>query len=258
MNEIIGSTIQRIHETDSTNNYAATQLLTKRLQEGIVFVADSQFDGRGQSGNKWESEPSRNLTFSILLYPDFLEIGKQFEISKAISIGIADFLKELTDYVSIKWPNDIYIGQGKAAGILIENSIRGNIISTCIVGIGLNINQQSFFSDAPNPVSLSGITGKVYNLGESLTNLCLKIDARYRQLRDGKFSQIDNDYTDILFQRDVWSIYSDENGHFEGKLLGVDQIGRLMIETRSGRVNKYQFKEVAFQTNNNPSADGKH
>ncbi len=258
MNEIIGSTIQRIHETDSTNNYAATQLLTKRLQEGIVFVADSQFDGRGQSGNKWESEPGRNLTFSILLYPDFLEIAKQFEISKAISLGIADFLNELTDHVSIKWPNDIYIGQGKAAGILIENSIRANIISSCIVGIGLNVNQQLFVTDAPNPVSLSGITGKEYNLKESLTKLCTKIDARYSQLRNGKFSQIDKDYSDMLFQRDVWSFYSDENGRFEGKLLGVDQIGRLMIETRSGKVNKYQFKEVAFETNIDPSDDGDH
>jgi BirA family biotin operon repressor/biotin-[acetyl-CoA-carboxylase] ligase len=258
MNEIIGSTIQRIHETDSTNNYAATQLLTKRLKEGIVFVADSQFDGRGQSGNKWESEPDRNLTFSILLYPDFLEIAKQFEISKAISLGITDFLKELTDHVSIKWPNDIYIGQEKVAGILIENSIRVNIISTCIVGIGLNINQQSFVSDAPNPVSLSRITGQVYNLPESLTKLCLKIDARYKQLRDRRFTQIDEDYTSMLFQRDVWCSYSDEKGHFEGKLLGVDQIGRLMIETRSGKVSKFQFKEVAFQTNIDPSDEGEH
>ena len=247
MNEIIGSKIERIDELGSSNNYAAAQLLTKRLPEGIVFVANSQVDGRGQVSNKWESEPNKNLTFSILLYPDFIEIMRQFEISKAISLGVVDFLNELTDQVSIKWPNDIYIGTGKVAGILIENSIRIDKISSCIVGIGLNINQTEFLSDAPNPVSLSQITGKVYNLEELLPDLCMKVDARYHQLRNGDFGQIDNDYISMLYQQDSWSPYTDENGDFEGKILGVDQIGRLMIETRNGEVNKYQFKEVIFK-----------
>ncbi|NEW82448.1 MAG: biotin--[acetyl-CoA-carboxylase] ligase [Mariniphaga sp.] len=247
MNEIIGSKIERIDRLGSSNNYAATQLLTKRLPEGIVFVANSQVDGRGQVSNKWESEPNKNLTFSILLYPDFIEIMRQFEISKAISLGVVDFLKELTDHVSIKWPNDIYIGSKKVAGILIENSIRIDKIASCIVGIGLNINQQKFTSDAPNPVSLSQITGEIYDLEESLSNLCAKIDLRYHQLRNGDFGQIDNDYTEMLYQRDSWSPYSDENGDYEGKILGVDQIGRLKIETRTGIVNKYHFKEVIFK-----------
>ncbi len=247
MSIIIGSHIERIHELGSTNNYAASQLLTKRLPEGIVFVADSQVDGRGQTSNKWESEPNMNLTFSLLLYPEFLEIAKQFEISKAISLGVSDFLKEQTDHVSIKWPNDIYIGKGKVAGILIENSIRINIISSCIVGIGLNINQKEFKSEAPNPVSLSQITGRVFNLEETLSDLCLKIDARYNQLRNGAFRQIDEDYIAMLYQFGNWSQYSDENGDFEGRILGVDQIGRLLIETRNGNINKYHFKEVVFK-----------
>jgi len=247
MNEIIGSKIERIDELGSSNNYAATQLLTKRLPEGIVFVANSQVDGRGQVSNRWESEPNKNLTFSILLYPEFLEIMMQFEISKAISLGVVDFLKELTDHISIKWPNDIYIGTKKAAGILIENSIRIDKISSCIVGIGLNINQQIFVSDAPNPISLTQETGLTYNLEESLSQLCQKIDARYHQLRNGDFRQIDNDYIGRLYQLGNWSHYSDENGDFEGKIIGVDQIGRLMIETRDGNIKKYHFKEVVFK-----------
>lgn len=247
MNKIIGSKIERIDELGSSNNYAATQLLTKRLPEGIVFVANSQVDGRGQVSNKWESESNKNLTFSFLLYPDFIEIMQQFEISKAISLGVVDFLKELTDHVFIKWPNDIYIGSRKVAGILIENSIRIDKISSCIVGIGLNINQQEFTSDAPNPVSLSQITGKIYDLEASLSNLCAKIDIRYHQLLNKDFGQIDDDYTEMLYQRDSWSPYSDENGDYEGQILGVDQIGRLKIETRTGIVNKYHFKEVVFK-----------
>jgi len=247
MNEIIGSKIERIDVLGSSNNYAATQLLTKRLPEGIVFVANSQVDGRGQVSNRWESEPNKNLTFSILLYPDFLEIMKQFEISKTISLGVVDFLKELTDHVSIKWPNDIYIGAKKAAGILIENSIRIDKISSCIVGIGLNINQQLFVSDAPNPVSLTQLTGLTYNLEEALSQLCQKIDARYHQLRKGDFRQIDDDYIGMMYQLGNWSNYSDENGDFEGQIIGVDQIGRLMIETRDGNIKKYHFKEVVFK-----------
>ncbi len=244
---MIGSIVHRIHETDSTNNYAANQLLTKRLPEGVVFIADSQIVGRGQASSSWESEPNKNLTFSILLYPDFLAISRQFELSKAISLGVADFLNGQTQRVSIKWPNDIYLENRKVAGILIENSIRINKISSSIIGIGLNINQQMFLSDAPNPVSLSQMTGKTYNLNESLSDLCLKINIRYSQLFNGEFNRIDQDYTQMLFRRGTWSLYSDENGDFEGKILGVDSIGRLRIETKSGKINNYQFKEVSFR-----------
>jgi len=244
---MIGSIVHRIHETDSTNNYAANQLLTKRLPEGVVFIADSQIVGRGQASSSWESEPNKNLTFSILLYPEFLEISRQFELSKAISLGVADFLNEHTHGVSIKWPNDIYLENRKVAGILIENSIRINKISSSIIGIGLNINQQMFLSDAPNPVSLSQVTGRIYNLEESLSDLCRKINGRYGQLCNGEFNQIDPDYIQYLFRRETWSLYSDENGDFEGKILGVDSIGRLRIETKSGKINKYQFKEVSFR-----------
>ena len=246
MNKIIGSCIMRILEVGSTNNYAAEQLLTNRPQEGTVYVANSQVDGRGQTSNKWESEPNMNLTFSIVLYPDFLEISNQFEISKAVSLGITDFLKERTGLVSIKWPNDIYLGNGKIAGILIENSVRINKISTCIIGIGLNINQKIFKGGAPNPVSLSQITGFEYNLEESLTGLCQQIDTRFQQLINGGFNKIDVDYSEILYKAGVWSIYRDDNGNFRGRILGVDRYGRLKIEIEGGTIRKYQFKEVVF------------
>ena len=125
----IGSYIERVDQLDSTNNYAASLLLTKRPPDGSVIVASSQIGGRGQGTNKWESEPDRNLTFSVILYPDFIDVTKQFEISKAISLGMVDFLRDYVENVSIKWPNDIYIGKAKVAGILMEYSIRKNKIS---------------------------------------------------------------------------------------------------------------------------------
>lgn len=247
MNIIIGSYIERIQEIGSTNNYAAEQLLTNRLPEGTVFVANSQVDGRGQVSNKWESEPNTNLTFSIIIYPEFLEITNQFEISKIISLGVTDFLKDKTENVMIKWPNDIYVGKRKIAGILIENSVRINKISTCIVGVGLNINQKVFKSDAPNPISLSQVTGEKYNLHEILPEICLRINERYHQLINGEFNQIDKDYTQMLYQRGLQSSYGDKTGDFEGRILGVDRFGRLRIETTTGAIRTYQFKEVSFK-----------
>lgn len=246
MNAIVGSYIKRILELGSTNNYAAEQLLTNRPQEGTVFVANSQVDGRGQSANKWESEPDKNLTFSIVLYPHFLEIAQQFEISKAVSLGITDFLIKKVGQVSIKWPNDIYVGKGKIGGILIENSIRINQISTCIVGIGLNINQKKFITDAPNPVSLHQITGFDYDLESQLNELCHKIDTRYQQLISRTFKPIDDDYVAMLYQSDQWATYKDSGGTFSGRIVGVDRYGRLRIETGEGTIRKYQFKEVEF------------
>jgi BirA family transcriptional regulator, biotin operon repressor / biotin---[acetyl-CoA-carboxylase] ligase len=244
----IGKFIERVDQLDSTNNYAASLLLTKRLPEGSVIVANSQLVGRGQTTNKWESEPDRNLTLSIILYPEFMEITEQFEISKAISLGIVDFLKDLVDDVSIKWPNDIYIGKGKVAGMLMEYSIRKSKISSCIVGIGLNVNQIKFVSDAPNPVSLSQITGLSYDLEDCLSILLKKIDSRYHQLSELRLQEIDKDYEQLLYQRGGWFSYSANEGDFEGKLLGVDENGLLMIETRNQTVLKFDYKQVSFKS----------
>jgi len=244
----IGSYIERVDELDSTNNYAASLLLTKRLPDGSVIVANSQVGGRGQATNKWESEPDKNLTFSIILYPEFMEITKQFEISKAISLGIVDFLKDLVDDVSIKWPNDIYIGSRKVAGMLMEYSIRKRKISSCIVGIGLNINQLEFLSDAPNPVSLSQTTAMTYDLEDCLSVLLRKLDLRYAQLNKLRLQEIDNEYEQLLYQRGSWSSYSSKEGDFSGKILGVDEYGLLMIETQNKTIRKFDYKEVIFNS----------
>jgi BirA family biotin operon repressor/biotin-[acetyl-CoA-carboxylase] ligase len=242
----IGNYKEQIDQVDSTNNYASMLLLTKRPPEGTVIVAKSQTGGRGQGKNKWESEPYHNLTFSIILYPKFVEVTKQFEISKAISLGVADFLREFTEKVSIKWPNDIYIGKCKVAGILMEYTILKEKISSCIVGIGLNINQVKFTSDAPNPVSLSQVTGMTYNLEECLTRLLQKLDTRYQLLAGRGADKIDREYEQLLYQKDEWAVYSSKGEDFEGRILGVDKNGLLKIGTRQQTVLKFDYKEVSF------------
>ena len=245
--EIIGSQINRLTEVDSTNNYAASCLLTNSLTEGTVIIADRQIDGRGQVSNKWESEPDKNLTFTIILYPGFLEISKQFEISKTISLGVADFLMTKTSEISIKWPNDVFAGNKKIAGILIENTIQGNSISGCIVGIGLNINQKEFKSEALNPVSLTQITGQEYDLNEMLSELCSSLDKRYSQLSSGMLDAIDANYLSSLYKYGQTALYADLHGDFLGRITGVDPIGRLIIEDESGNYRKFHHKEVVFK-----------
>ena len=145
-------------ETGSTNNYLS-QLCNEQeaaVKEFTTVIAERQTAGKGQRGNSWESEDYRNLTFSFVLYPTFVEVRRQFLLSQFISLSIKEELDEWTEDISIKWPNDIYWHEKKICGILIENDLAGHHIGRCIAGIGVNINQEVFRSDAPNPVSQIG------------------------------------------------------------------------------------------------------
>lgn len=243
---MIGSTIIQLDSVDSTNNYAAKELLTKSLNEGTVFVAACQQAGRGTGVASWESATGLNLTFSVVLYPKQVPISRQFFISKAISLGVADFLSHYVKGVSIKWPNDIYVGDKKIAGILIETAITGGKFSRAIVGIGLNINQEVFVSDAPNPVSLKNLTGESYDLTVLLKDLCENLDKRYSSLVRGGFASIHSDYQELLYKRGLWARYSADEEEFDGMILEVEPDGRLLIETREGEVKRFLFKEVVF------------
>lgn len=243
---MIGSTIVKLDMVDSTNNYAAKQLLTKSLNEGTVFVAGCQQSGRGTGQASWESAAGLNLTFSLVLYPKLVAISRQFYISRAISLGVTDFLTKYVGGVSIKWPNDIYVHSKKIAGILIETAISSGKFTRAIVGIGLNINQEKFISDAPNPVSLKNLSGKTYELSQMLSGLCACLNKRYRSLISGDDSILHHDYDKLLYLKGVWANYKEQDSVFEGKLLGVEGDGRLLIETRKGEVKRFYFKEVAF------------
>lgn len=243
---MIGSSIIHLDQVDSTNNYAAKQLLTKSLNEGTVFVAACQHSGRGQGLSHWESADGLNLTFSIVLFPIRIEIFRQFSISQAVSLGISDFLSTEVEGVSIKWPNDIYVKDKKIAGILIETAISGGKFTRAIVGIGLNVNQEKFVSDAPNPVSLKNLTGKNYDLMELLAGLCAKIDKRYQSLIRFGQDALHREYADLLYKKDSWASYEAEQNVFDGKISGVERDGKLLIETREGEVKGFYFREVGF------------
>ncbi|MCE5346268.1 MAG: biotin--[acetyl-CoA-carboxylase] ligase [Bacteroidales bacterium] len=243
---IIGSKIFFIKNLSSTNTYATLLLKNSDVPEGSVVYTNFQTSGKGQKGNRWESEDGKNLLISIILFPSMINPSDQFYISMAISLGICDFLKRYIPVCAIKWPNDIYVGNDKIAGILIENSIMGGLIENSVAGIGLNINQDKFLSDAPNPVSLRMITGKDFDLKTCLKQLISDLDKRYKQLIAGELIHIKEDYVTLLFRLNRWYSFRDSNGIYTGRIISVTDFGRLQIEQENGKTNEYTFKEVDF------------
>jgi BirA family transcriptional regulator, biotin operon repressor / biotin---[acetyl-CoA-carboxylase] ligase len=237
--------IVELNEVESTNNYAS-QLVSEKPEECTVVLAQFQNKGRGQRGNYWESEYGKNLLMSVILYPGFLPAEKQFYISKIVSLALAGILDNKVDEPQIKWPNDIYVDTKKVAGILIENAIKGAHLDYSIVGIGLNLNQEHFISDAPNPVSLKMLTGQNYDTREILNEFLTAFKHWYKTLKMGELSKIDSAYFNSLFGRNEWRQFRSENRAFEARIAGIGEFGKLQLENRSGEMMEYMFKEVEF------------
>ena len=242
----IGSNIIFFETLPSTNTYAAGLVRKENLPEGTIIRAAYQSAGRGQTGNKWESEESKNLLISIILYPSGLEPSDQFLISMMISLGISDYLGAEFSDCKIKWPNDIYVNNDKIAGILIENSIMENTILNSIAGIGLNINQCKFSTDVPNPVSMRLITGIEYDPELCMRELALAIDKRYSQLQSGEHKEIRRSYISQLYRLNEWNAFSDTGGTFRGRILSVKDDGMVKIERDDSSIREYAFKELGF------------
>lgn len=235
-----------LNEVESTNNYANQLILSDAAEEGMVVMTQFQKSGRGHHGNQWESEAGKNMLATIILFPQFLSAGKQFMLSKIVSLSLVELLKSKTGDVSIKWPNDIYVGNKKIAGILIENSIKGSTLSSSLLGIGLNLNQQEFLSDAPNPVSLKQITEDEYNVETVVVETLELILKWYGKIETGNFSEIDSAYFSQLFRSGEWAKYSKDGIIFEAKIVGIGEFGQLQLENRDGIVEEFMFKEVEF------------
>ncbi len=243
---MIGTNIIRKKSVPSTNTFALEMLKKEKVPEGTIIRADEQTQGRGHEGNHWESEAGKNLTFSVVLYPTFLDIEAQFMLSKITSLAIVDFLYSKTDHVTIKWPNDIYVKNDKIAGILIENSIIGVKFSHSVIGIGLNINQTHFTTNAPNPTSLEILTGTESDLEEVFRCICEKLERRYRQLVDNRVEEIDQEYLSNLFRYNAWFSYRYEREIFSAKIAGIDSFGALILETEKGEIRNFRFREVGY------------
>jgi BirA family biotin operon repressor/biotin-[acetyl-CoA-carboxylase] ligase len=231
--------------TTSTNAWLQDYCLQQACAEGTLVYTSYQTNGRGQLSNKWESEAGKNLLLSMLFTPTWLPVKDQFILSQAVALGVVDFLRGYDADFQVKWPNDIYWRGKKIAGILIENHLQGSVIGASIVGIGLNINQLEFLSDAPNPVSLAQITHTTFELKACLEALHQALWRRYTQAQENP-QQIREDYLSVLYRYRQWATYQDAQGVFEGMITDVENRGYLHILSRAGIDQKYAFKEVQF------------
>lgn len=241
------SLVEWLDTCTSTNSELAGRL---DAPSGYALATRCQTAGRGQRGNTWEAEPGANLTFSLLLRPQAIAAARQFELSMIVSLAIVDTVDALFAEAGsplraeIKWPNDIYVSDRKICGILIENTLTGSRIDRSIAGIGLNVNQTRFVSDAPNPASLRGLTGHAYDLDPLLRRLCGNICsalARYEAAPDAE--ALTAGYMSRLWRRrGMWPFATPDGHRFEAAIEAVSPDGML---TLSGN-RRFAFKEVAF------------
>lgn len=231
---------------DSTNNYCLKLLKSNPPDDTLIVFAKQQTAGRGQRNNYWESEPGKNLLFSIICYPTFVSPDKQFNISKVISLGIFDYLTTFCNGVSIKWPNDIYIGDNKVGGVLIENTIRGNRIASTVAGVGINVNQTNFSSNLPNPVSLQQITQTHYALKPLLTDMLKYINTRYNALIANNTNTIHKAYLQSLYRFERMAWYAAANKKFKAKIINVEEFGYLIVQDENNEIKRFGFKEIKF------------
>jgi BirA family biotin operon repressor/biotin-[acetyl-CoA-carboxylase] ligase len=246
----IGKVANYLASVNSTNVFANNLLSKSTPIEGTVIYTDNQYAGRGQIGSKWESETGENIILSVILYPKFLPIQVQFKLNQCVALAIYDLLESFifpVDQLSVKWPNDIYINDKKIGGVLIENKLKGSLIASAVVGVGLNINQSDFSPNLPNPTSLLIETEVRQDTYEMIGSFCECLERRYLQLKAGNYDALDRDYLKILYGYQEWRTYKKAatGAIFKGKMIGISTQGKLQIQT-THQILEFYFKEVIF------------
>lgn len=232
-----------IKETHSTNALLREILRRENLPEGFVVRTDFQTAGKGQVGNSWESEAGKNLLFSMVLFPWHIDITEQFIVSQMISLAIVKALSRFSTGFTIKWPNDIYYGDKKIAGILIENSLQNGKIKSMVIGVGLNVNQKTFLSNAPNPVSLRQVTKKHHSRKPILEDICKNMSVLYHS---SDFEKIRREYMSVLYRNDGFYPFRAEGEVFDARISDIATDGRMHLELRNGELREFYFKEVEY------------
>jgi BirA family biotin operon repressor/biotin-[acetyl-CoA-carboxylase] ligase len=247
--------ITRFKTLDSTNKYLQNLLEEGKDIADNVVVTEFQTSGKGQGKNVWESEVGKNLLFSVALDMSYLKAENQFLLTQMVSVAMINVLKNYLpeEHLYIKWPNDIYFKNKKIAGILIKNEIKGMMMGTSIIGIGLNVNQEDFDENLPNPISMKMITGKDYDLEDILLAVsrqlsAISIEVNRQQTTDNSRCADSNSalYTSRLYRYRQWSFYQHEGSVKEMMIVGYDQFGRLILKEKNDREVVCDLKEISF------------
>ena len=241
--------IIRLATVDSTNRYMrenASELWSKHGESGLVVVtAEHQTAGRGQRGNTWSSNAGENLLFSILARPgESLKVTEQFLLSQAVALSLHEAMLHFGIDTRLKWPNDIYIGKRKLAGILLELDYAGAFVEQAIIGIGINVNQQAFPPMERVPVSMKMLQGHEFILDDVLATILDSFERYYHELESGSKEFIAERYTRLLLGVNEQRNFVDKDGCFEGTITGVESDGQLIIHRIDGGISRYTFKEV--------------
>jgi len=241
----LGKDVLFLPECHSTNDKALELLRRGQAREGSIIICDHQTRGRGQRGNSWEAQPGQNLTFSLVLKPDFLDVSEQFYLNMMISNSVGKLLQDYLPDLQVKWPNDLVVPKkGKIGGVLIENILSAGVWEYAVVGIGLNINQRQF--GTAKATSLAMITGGQYGLEELFKLLVAHIEQGFISLKKGKMDEVRKDYLRHLFLKDQWAVFRENNIEFEGKISGISKEGKLQMNLPDGRVRTFGLKEISF------------
>lgn len=236
-----------IEQIDSTNNELRRLISHEPIDTFTMLTAEYQTSGRGQVGNTWESEKGKNLLMSILMRPKQLDVRQQYMLSMSLSVAVVRALRPIVNNVEIKWPNDIYVDNKKLGGILIENMLKGIFIDYSIMGLGLNINQTKFISDAPNPVSIKNITNTDYSPQIIAENIQSEIVLAVNKVDNQQFEQIRNEYMSVLYRNDMqYYSYKDDSGQFMARIADIEPDGHIIMIDQDNVHRRYTFKEVEF------------
>lgn len=239
--------IIKLDTAHSTNSWLTRN--EQHIKGDCLVYCHNQTSGRGQRGNSWESEPGKNITASVLFRPKDFPAPWQFAISEAIALAIVDTLSIFGVDAKVKWPNDIYVGDKKICGILIEHSIVGSNISRTVAGFGINVNQEKFLSNAPNPVSLYNLTGQHYDLEEIIEKLTEKIDFSLHRLWEESPENIHKRFLCELWRKDGCMHPFFDRLKKEKILAEIHDVapdGFLTLLTENGEKRRYAFKEVEY------------
>ena len=240
--------IIRLKTVDSTNTYAKNILKDNKLRETTCIITSNQTSGKGLHKNIWESEANKNLTFSLICFPEFLAASKQFQLNKAVSLSVHDLIKKIIPKadVSIKWPNDILIGTKKVGGILIENTVIGNKLNSVIIGIGINVNQVEFSDNIPYATSLIHFSENEFDLNILLDQYTKMFEKRYNQINSNKIQNINKDYLKALFRLGIPNEFIFRREKIIATITGVNKYGWLELKTNDNKFLECEMKEIIF------------
>ena len=241
--------IVHLLEVDSTNrsvrDEAAALWQNRGINDFAVVSAGLQTAGRGQRGNTWSSNAGENLLFSILARPgESLKVTEQFLLSQAVALSIHDAMKCYGIDTLLKWPNDIYAGSRKLAGILLELDYSGAFVEQAIIGIGLNVNQEGFPPMDRVPVSMKMLWKRDFILDDVLATILDLFEHYYTEMRFGNRDAIAAEYKRVLLGMNERRTFIDGVGRFDAVIQDIESDGHLILQRNDGSTGRYAFKEV--------------